>query len=339
MNTLVRSSAFVVVIALSAGALFAQDKTKEAPKPKKEETIVIRKKGAATEKITVVIDGDKVTVNGKPADDYKSDNVDIMRGDNFAPGSPRSFNMRTPMPPEGGWKMLNEDFMREIHSNKAFLGVMTKEAKDGAEITEVTNESAAEKAGLKEGDVITKINDEKITDADDLYAAVGKYKPNDKVTVKYIRNKEEKTAAAVLAENRQVRAFNWKNGDNDFDMDFDFDINPDVNVAPHIRGWNGEGDFWRGDKPRLGIQAQDTEDGKGAKVLDADEDEPAGKAGIKEDDIITSVNGKNITSVDGIKEIMKDVKKGDTVKITFLRDGKQQTVDIKFPKDLKTTDL
>ena len=70
-----------------------------------------------------------------------------------------------------------------------------------------------------------------------------------------------------------------------------------------------------------------------------DEDEPAGKAGIKEDDIITAINGKAITSLDILKDAMKDVKDGDSLKFDILRDGKAQTINVKFPKELKTTDL
>ncbi len=334
MKTITRSSAFVLVLALTAGQLFAQNKVKTAPEAKKDENIIIRKKGDSNEKITVVIDGDKVTVNGKPIDDFKSDNVDILRNEDLRMDMPMTMTLNAPMPPEGGWKMFGDDFMREIHSNKAFLGVMTKESEEGAVITDVTKESAAEKAGLKEGDVITKIGDDKITDADDLYKAIGKYKPDEKVTITYKRGGKENAASATLAENKQVRAFSWRNGD---DNNFDFKMNP--GVAPRIRGWNGDGDFGNDDKPRLGVQVQDTEDGKGVKLLDVDDDEPAGKAGLQEDDIITAVNGKSIISVDDLKEKMKDVKKGDSIKVTFSRDGKTQTADIKFPKDLKTTDL
>jgi serine protease Do len=40
----------------------------------------------------------------------------------------------------------------------AFLGVTTEEAKEGAKITNVVKESAAEKAGLKKDDIITKVS-------------------------------------------------------------------------------------------------------------------------------------------------------------------------------------
>lgn len=314
MKTIVKFF-FMLLLTISAGQLFAQNK----PQPdKNSEDITIRKKGSSNEKLTIVIDGDKVTVNGKPVDEYKSNNVDIVRGDDWGMAA------IAPAPPDGGWKMMHDDFLREIRSNHAFLGVMTKASDEGAKITEVTEESAAEKAGLKEGDVITKVNDDKIKNSDDLYKAIGKYKPNEKVNVTYKRDGKENTVSIALGENKQVRAFTWRGGDDNFKF-----------TTPGEFPRN----FYWSDKPRLGLQVQDTEDGKGVKVLEVDGDEPAGTAGLEEDDIITQVNGKNITSVDDLKEIMKSAKKGDTLKVTYLRDGKSQSADVKFPKDLKTTDL
>jgi serine protease Do len=322
MNKILKFSSFALALAISTAA-FSQEK-KEPKKQKEDGDVIIHKKGDSKEKLTIVIDGDNVTLNGKPIDEYKGDDVDIVRGDHDMP-----FALTTPpMAPKGGWNLMGDDFMREIHSNKAFLGVMTKEGEGGAEITEVVSkESPAAKAGLKLGDIITKINDDKISDADDLYKAIGKYKPGEKVNVTYKREGKESTVTVELSENKQIRAFSWKNGDNN---GFNFKMNP------RTYGWNG--DLFN-DKPRMGVQVQDTEDGKGVKVLEVEDDEPADKAGLKEDDIITQVNGKNVTSVDDIKEIMKDVKKGDSLKVTFMRDGKTETSDVKFPKDLKTTDL
>jgi serine protease Do len=326
MTKILKLSAIVLVCSAISLGVFAQEKTE--PKDKKDNSdIIIHQKCDSNEKLTIVIDGDKVTVNGKPIDDFKSDNVDIIRGGDEMK---MPFAFAAPMAPRGNWNVMGDDFMREIHSNKAFLGVMTKEGDGGAEITDVTKESPAEKAGLKEGDLITKVNDDKIADADDLYKAIGKYKPGEKVNVTYKRDGKESTASVELTENKQVRVYSWKNGDND---NFNFNFKT---PAPYMRGWNG--DIW-GDRPRLGVQVQDTEDGKGVKVLEVEDDEPAGKAGLQEDDIITQVNGKNVSSVDDLKETMKAAKKGDTLKVTYLRDGKSQTVDIKFPKDLKTTDL
>jgi len=91
-------------------------------------------------------------------------------------------------------------------------------------------------------------------------------------------------------------------------------------------------------------EAQDTEDANGVKITDVDEGDdelpsPAAKAGLKEGDVITQVNGKAIKSVDELRESLKDVKKGDTVKITYKRNNQTQTIDVKFPRELKTIDL
>jgi putative serine protease PepD len=69
---------------------------------------------------------------------------------------------------------------------------------DGARVNQVNAGSAAETAGLRQGDVITKVDDTLITDADSLVATIRSYRPGDKVTVTYTRNGEEHTATLTL---------------------------------------------------------------------------------------------------------------------------------------------
>jgi serine protease Do len=319
--------ALLLFTAFSFFQLRAQE-SRDKEKDSKDENIIIHKKGTTKEKVTVVIDGDNITVNGKPVDDFKSDDIDITTADmgdmafNFddgggdmafmAPGSPRIH-------------AFGNDMMRKIKTNSAFLGVMTETTEQGAKITEITKGSAAEKAGLKEDDIITKIGDDKIEDPDDLYKAVGKHKPEEKVSVSYLRDGKQLTAQVTLGKSDQMKVYSWNSPDAQFDM---------KGFDPHnfAFAWN--------DRPRLGIEAQDTEDGNGVKIIDIDdEDSPAAKAGLKEDDIITQVNGKAISSVEELRESVKDAKKGDTVKITYKRNNQTQTIDVKFPKELKTIDL
>ena len=142
---------------------FAQDDA--APKVKKSENIIIKKKGDAKEKITVVIDGDKVTINGKPADEWKDSDVEILKG--------KTANVKVIAPHlmNGNHELFSGDFAF-VEGNKAFLGVTTDKVEKGAKITNVTKASAAEKAGLKEGDIITKVGDSKIEDGDGLYRQI-----------------------------------------------------------------------------------------------------------------------------------------------------------------------
>ena len=55
---------------------------------------------------------------------------------------------------------------------------------DGAKVSSVTTGGAAEKAGIKVGDVVTQVNDTRITDGTGLIVAVRNEAPGDKVTVK-----------------------------------------------------------------------------------------------------------------------------------------------------------
>lgn len=60
--------------------------------------------------------------------------------------------------------------------------------------------SAAEKAGLKEGDIILEFNGEKITQKNSLSKIIMKYNPGDKVLIKILRERKEKTIELFLSE-------------------------------------------------------------------------------------------------------------------------------------------
>ena len=67
-------------------------------------------------------------------------------------------------------------------------------------IIEVAPGGPAEKAGIKNGDVIIEINGEKIKDFQELRKAIEKKKIDDKINVKLIRDKKEKTVKVTLGE-------------------------------------------------------------------------------------------------------------------------------------------
>lgn len=55
---------------------------------------------------------------------------------------------------------------------------------------------------------------------------------------------------------------------------------------------------------------------------------PADKAGIREGDIITKIDGKTVDSAHSPQSLIAAKKVGDTVKLTVVRDGKTQTIDV-----------
>ncbi|MFC4021654.1 trypsin-like peptidase domain-containing protein [Micromonospora sp. GCM10011542] len=81
------------------------------------------------------------------------------------------------------------------------LGVSVNMAEGGgAMVAAVTPGSAAEKAGIQRGDVITRFGDKAVNDSDDLVGAVQAGKVGDRVEVQFKRNGAEKTATVTLAE-------------------------------------------------------------------------------------------------------------------------------------------
>jgi S1-C subfamily serine protease len=70
----------------------------------------------------------------------------------------------------------------------------------GALITSVTNGSPADKAGLRPGDVITKIGDEDISTTEDLISAIGSHQIGDQVEIIYYRGNVQQVTTATLME-------------------------------------------------------------------------------------------------------------------------------------------
>jgi S1-C subfamily serine protease len=70
----------------------------------------------------------------------------------------------------------------------------------GAGVGQVTSGAPADQAGIKPGDVITKVGDVDIKDTGDLTNALTKYGPSSKVTVAYERGKNQSTASVTLGQ-------------------------------------------------------------------------------------------------------------------------------------------
>ncbi len=154
-----------MILCLSAASLiaafmpeaYAQDKKNRI---NKEEEIVIKKKGDKNVKMTVEINDDEVMINGKPLNEFNNQNVTVDKRVRIT----RDVNDHVII----NRNRINRDLLRENErrSNisrerlregevRPFLGVTSEASDKGAKITAVSKGSSAEKAGLKEGDIIT----------------------------------------------------------------------------------------------------------------------------------------------------------------------------------------
>ena len=345
MKKLLLSATSVVILCMLFSAVsFAQEK-------KEKEEIIIRKKGNKKEKTVIVIEGEKVTINGKPVE--KTDKNVIIKRYNDE-GEPMIMTLprppRIPRSPKIAYNFKKEKDLMDFEKNlqkelihewesHAFLGVVTDVHEKGAEIKEVQKETAAEKSGLQKGDIITKVDDADIKDPEDLVEAIQNKKPNDEVTVSVLRIGKEKNLKVKLGETKMPEDFHhfelnipeipgFKN--NEFQFEF---------MHPGNEEMFNEKQIFLHKRPQLGVTIQDTEEGNGVKVLEMDDDSPASKSGLQKADVITEINGKKITSINEAREILHDKNEKNIWNLKVLRDGKIVNIEVKIPKVLKKADL
>lgn len=345
MKRLAVNFAIAALLATLAIPSFAQDvkekeKEKESKETKKEvEQITIVRKGDSKDKTVIEINGDKITVNGKPIEDLKDGDITVHRNKYKTLEGLNAYGMPRGRTGNFNWDSGDEFKMFDVDENRAMLGVVTEEIEGGVKVTELTDEGAAKKAGIKEGDIITKIDDTKIEDPDQLSETVRKHKPGEKVTVTVLRDKKEQKITTELGKWKGVGAYSFGPGQN-FNMhmpDYNELIVPKVQVTPRVR--NGQAWSYSSGAPKLGLSVQDTDDGKGVKVIEVDEESNAAKAELKEGDIITNFNDKEVNSADEVAKLVRENKDKPSINLKIKRAGKTQNVEVKMPRKLKTADL
>lgn len=229
---------------------------------------------------------------------------------------------------------------------QAFLGVNIEKADKGVKIVEVSPGTAAEKAGLKSGDVILSVEGEAVSEPEAFREQIRRQKPEEEVelVVRPHGDKKEKTMKVQLGSAPATGSFRM--------MIPESPDAPRGPGAPRIRMFrNGEAlapiieeEIERsfsllGDRPQLGIRIQDTEAANGVTVLEVNEGSPAQKAGIKTDDLITAIDGKEIKDTDEAREALQTVREKSTYSLRLKREGKTMEMQVQIPKKLKKATL
>ena len=303
-----------------------------AARPHTYQEIIIRQQTDKDDKVTVEIKNGELFINGKPASEYQDGNLVItkrklLKSKNGSVMMDDGDMYMSPFREQWDWKDMAPQMQ-----NKAFLGVTSMRQENGpagARIAEVSPGSAAEKAGLKSGDLITRLDELKIEGPEDLSHAVGKYAPEDKVTITYTRDGKEQKVTGELGKGKPATVE---------PMSFYNLQMPDMKELQKVQ-WPNEFRQYMGNSLKFGIRAQDAEDGKGVKVVDVDDESTAAKAGIKEGDVITRFDGKDINSVTALTEAARAAREKVSIKVTITRDGKVQEIEVHVPRLLRTADL
>ena len=237
---------------------------------------------------------------------------------------------------------------------RAFLGVTTDEADGGGALVEhVINGTAAERAGLRDGDVIVGLDGDPIDDSWDLLQGVLALRPGDRVDLELLRDGQREELSVELGERVG----------HDFDFDFDFDFSgleglenlgehleglgehlkglnfdivvPDVDM-PNLRFFGHHASR----RPTLGVQlVQPTPELRrhlgapsdaGVIVSKVLADMPAEDGGIFVGDLIVSADGREIEDAGDLIDALEDID-GETIELELIRDGASIRLDVFIP--------
>jgi serine protease Do len=351
---------FSVFTALSAIAFSSTAYAQEMDSiQNKRQEIIIRKDGGKETSINIQIDGEEVMINGKPLMDFNEDGVTIMKRKMRIHDGKPGMQFRRRFKPDG----MNEDGMTrtitETVDSTTFLGVTTEYNKKGAEIMAVSQGSAADKAGLMIGDIITQINKEKISSPEDLSNVIQAKSPKEKVTISYIRDGKEKKLDAELQLKKKVTRktmFITDLQSQSEGMPFSNGRRPFPPPPPPFVDGEGEmimeniaGDEFNmnnmdiqvqvSKKPKIGLKIRDINEGNGVEVLEVTENSVSAAAGIQKMDIITGIGGNEVNNTDEARELLKMAEQASSFNVDLLRNGKKMSLKVSTPKKIKTADL
>jgi len=159
---------------------------------------------------------------------------------------------------------------------------------DGVVVAQVKKDSAADKAGVKRGDIILSLNGEKIEDSNSLRNRIAGTAPGTEVTLKIQRDGSEQDIKITLSEvSTEEQAGSDKGPAADKEGDSSNSGKLGITVQP----------LTADTAKKLGLPA----DAKGLAVSDVDPDGPAAEAGIREGDVILEVNRQEVQTAEDMQ--------------------------------------
>lgn len=211
-------------------------------------------------------------------------------------------------------------------------------AERGVVVAGVTKDSPAAKAGLKENDVITEVNGQRVEGSAQFRRMIHEIPAGRTAQITVWRDGRAQTLSATLgkAEERHSTWMGATPGTFAFRM-------PEVMEMPDMPSIDlgGEMALLPGGRPRLGIDAEDiggqlgsffgAPDGEGILVRSVNSGSAAEKAGLKAGDVITSFNGERVRSLGDLRQKLASQNDAKTAKIGVLRNKSELTLSVELP--------
>jgi len=233
----------------------------------------------------------------------------------------------------------------------AYLGVRLEEETEhpegGARVTYVADDSPADAAGLREGDIIVEFNGEVVRGPVAMTKRIHAAEPGDSVELRVVRDGKERTLAAELIK-RKGLFYTFDADDEGVEWQGQFEGAMDLlgeklgSSSYNVQVPRVDTSLWfNWSKPKLGVELVETTvelrehlgggDDEGVLVSKVLEGTPAERGGIRVGDLILSVDGESVSSVDELRAALAD-KQGESFPVRVAREGRVVTIDVKIPE-------
>ena len=166
--------------------------------------------------------------------------------------------------------------------------------KKGALVSQILENSPAEKSGLKAEDIIIKVNNTEIENSTDLRNTISEKYPDKEIVLTVLRDNKKKKIKVLLGE----RPTNESLASGDWIQNQEFDI--------------------------LGLKIESNNNG--VEIIEIKPDSAAGKDKLRVGDIIKSVGRRMINNQSDYFDMIKNYSEGDTVMMKIIRNNNAQYI-------------
>jgi S1-C subfamily serine protease len=242
----------------------------------------------------------------------------------------------------------------------SFLGIEAREvtaenvkqfklpAERGVVVGRVAPDSPASKAGLKETDVITEVDGQRVEGATQFRRMIREIPAGRTVQLTVWRDGRAQTLSAKLDQAEELHrvmsgtvpgSFAFRMPDVEVPEMPELHAMPDGSDGPIVALGDGGELVIPSLHPRLGIDAEDiggqlgnffgAPDGEGVLVRSVSAGSAAEKGGLKAGDVITKFDGERIRSLGELRERL--AAKNDTATLTVMRNKAEMTLNIALP--------
>jgi serine protease Do len=211
-------------------------------------------------------------------------------------------------------------------------------AERGVLLGRIVPDSPAAKAGLKDNDVITEINGQRVEGEAQFRRMVHEIPAGRSAQFTIWRDGRSQTINVTLGKSEEHGNMWFKSAPRAFSFQLPKIEIPEVAPMPGMDWGYG---VMAGGRPRLGIDAEDLSgqfgtyfgapDGEGVLVREVNSGTPAEKAGVKSGDVITSLDGERIRSLGDLREKLAAKRDAKTVKLGLLRNKSEMSLTVEMP--------